>query len=149
MNCRLESGARKDDKMFTSCGTLRYSPTLLGGKSEKWWIILDCDPELGRYYRHLFNLNCYRTQTLTKPSWAEHITVVRNEEPPDKKSWEKYAGERVEFNYLPIFEDNESYYWFEVQCVRLDEIRVELGLPKEPEYPYHITIGNDITKMGK
>lgn len=130
--------------MFTSTGTLRYSPKLLGNRNEKWWLILDCDPEIGRYYRHLYKKGRY--VELGRPSWKEHITVIRNEEPPDsyKILWEKYESESVIFSYKPEIIDNSVYYWLEVDCPRLTEIRLELGLPKDPEFPYHITIGNNL-----
>src|SRR5947207_1267141 len=47
---------------FRSTGVLCYSPTLKGslarrdGGTTKWWLILDCDPDLGRYFRHLFHI---------------------------------------------------------------------------------------------
>lgn len=130
--------------MFKSIGKLRYSPKLLGNRNEKWWMVLDCDPEIGRYYRYLFKVGGYKK--LGRPSWKEHITVVRNEEPPDqyKHLWEKYESEVVEFSYNHDIIDNSIYYWLEVQSPRLDEIRVELGLSVIPEFPFHITIGNSL-----
>lgn len=128
--------------MFTSKGKLRYSPKLLGNRNEKYWLVLDCDPEIGRYYRYLYRIGAYKN--LGRPSWKEHITVVRNEEPPNKHLWEKYEGEIVEFSYGHDIIDNSVYYWLAVQSSRLDEIRVELGLSKIPEFPFHVTIGNSL-----
>lgn len=135
--------------MYTSVLKLRYSPKLLGDRNEKWWLIGDCDPDLGRYYRHLLSIANYKAFALTKPSWKEHITVIRDEEPPDqfKVNWEKYEGEEIEFTYYPEIYNNELYYWMDVECDRLTEIRLELGLPEKPEFPYHVTIGNDLSQI--
>jgi hypothetical protein len=68
--------------MFKSSGNIRYSPKLLGQKVlQKWWMVIDCDPEIGRYIRHLYHLNHFRCQSLQRPAWKEHITVIRDEEP--------------------------------------------------------------------
>lgn len=125
-----------------STGKLRYSPKLLGSVSENWWIIVDCDPQIGGYYRNLFHLNEYKTKKLNRPSWEAHITVVRNEEPPHKEFWKKYAGELIEFEYNPEPRTNGEYWWFDVECPRLFDIRTELGLKRDPEYSFHLSIGH-------
>lgn len=68
--------------MYQSFGTLRYSPKLVANRSKRWWAILDCDPGIGKLYRSLYRLNSYNCQILQRPSWAEHTTVIRDEEPP-------------------------------------------------------------------
>jgi hypothetical protein len=82
---------------------------------------------------------------------AAHITVSRNEEPPNKEFWKKYDGEKLEFFYLPGLKAGKIYFWLDVYCVRLEEIRLELGLPVvnlfEPPLPgfrkrFHLTISN-------
>lgn len=127
---------------FDSSGTFRYSPKLVGCRSEKWWLVIDCDPEIGRFYRSLYTKFHYDTQFLQRPSWKEHITVVRNEEPEDKSAWEKYNGQIVKFSYNPVIENDDKYFWLNVKCDFLFEIRLELGLNKDPEFPFHLTIGN-------
>jgi hypothetical protein len=133
--------------LVQSTGTLRYSPKLLGDRSsDKWWFVVDCDPEIGKYYRHLFWLSTHKTYRPWRPAWREHITVIRNEEPPDPSSWEKYAGQTIEFWYNVLPETNGSYWWLNVQCEKLLEIREELGLPRHPTIPLHLSVchgGND------
>lgn len=130
---------------FTSSGTIRYSPKLLGEKySDNWWIILDCDPEIGRLYRHLYYTSVFRTSKLVRPAWQEHITVVRNEKPPLINLWEKHSGIEVEFRYNPVIQGDGRYFWLEIESSHLLDIREELGLPREPEYPLHLTIGNSL-----
>lgn len=129
--------------MYQSKGTLRYSPKLTGERNEKWWLILDCDPGIGSYYRHLFKAGHYGCKKLQAPSWAEHITVVRNEEPPIKNPWEKHDKKEVEFTYTTdYFGTDGIYVWLDVECEELLDIREALGLPRNPIYPLHLTIGN-------
>ena len=128
--------------MESSKGTLRYSPKLLGAKSSKWWIILDCDPEIGKYYRHLYYLFTNKTESLLRPAWNEHISVAADEEPPNKEFWEQHTGEIVLFQYDTEIRFDSIYCWLDVYSERLKQIRVELGLSPEPFYPLHLTVGN-------
>jgi len=133
--------------MHISSGTIRYSPKRK--KSDQhWWVILDCDPELGHYYRHLYHLSHHRCRKLAKPFWGSHITILRNEEPEEdyKHLWDLHAGELVEFKYYGGVQDNfseerfRSFYWVNVICPRLDEVRNELAL-SPPLRGYHLAIG--------
>jgi len=130
--------------MFNSSGKLRYSPKLTGQRSENWWLVVDCDPEIGKYYRSLFQSGQFHCRKLQAPSWAEHITVIRNEEPSEasKALWQKHEGVSVDFSYLGGLETDGLYYWLSVECPRLLDIREELGLSRDPVYPLHLTIGN-------
>ena len=121
-----------------SIGSLRYGNT-------KWYAVLDCCPELGRLYREVFYRSVYKTRKIQATLWGSHITVIRDEEPLNKELWKKYEGELIEFTYSPMAECNRYYHWIPITCPRLDEIRTELGLPK-PEYPYHLTFGNELLK---
>jgi len=129
--------------MYQSQGTLRYSPQLTGERSESWWLILDCSPQIGAYYRHLFKMGHYHCKKLQAPSWAEHITVVRNEEPPIKAPWKAHETKEIEFTYTTdYFGTDGVYVWLDVECEQLLDIREELGLVRTPIYPLHLTIGN-------
>jgi hypothetical protein len=129
-------------------GTLRYSVKREGGE-QNWWIVLDCDPVLGDYYRHLYLLANHRCEKLQRPFWGAHITVSRNEEPCGdfKCRWMKYEGEKVEFTYVPGVKDNyspdryRSFFWLDVKSPRLMEVRQELGLGA-PSCGFHLTIGS-------
>ena len=132
--------------MLTSAGTLRYSPALLGGGQEKWWLVMDCDREIGRYYRSLYEMHWNRCRKIQPSSWAEHVTIIRNEEPPEanKKLWLKYDGLSVDFSYSPNTQSDDLYVWLSVHCPFLLDIREELGLPRDPLYPLHLTVGNSV-----
>ena len=114
---------------------------------QNWWMVLDCPEDIGAYYRHLYWIDHNKGLKLARPYWGSHITVVRNEPPPNKELWWNYDGERVEFSYSPGVENNysdarfRSFYWVNVVCPRFEEIRVKLGLPKNPDGVYHMTIG--------
>lgn len=86
------------------------------------------------------------------PSWMPsnpqrhraHVSFVRRIVPPDMSAWGKYAGEKTVFWYSNEILKDETYFWLDVHCQRLMDIRVELGL--EPYPPrrdsYHLTIAN-------
>ena len=130
--------------MIKSSGLLRYSPQLLGESSVNWWLVIDCDPEIGRLYRDLYRMERYNCSRLQRPSWKEHISVIRNEEPSAgaKFLWKKHDGEPIEFEYIPTVRDDGMYFWLPVYCERALDIRTELGLPRQPEYYLHLTVGN-------
>lgn len=124
---------------------LRYSPKLLGDRvSQNWWLVIDCDPEIGDYYRHLYWIQHHKCRKLQRPAWKAHISVVRNEQPSeDRKSlWEIYEGETVDFSYSPGGNCGGSFCWLSVQCETALDIREELGLPRKPHYSLHLTVGN-------
>jgi len=130
--------------MLKSNGILRYSPKKLGEyASPNWWLILVCDDEIGRYYRHLYHLSTYRIDQLQRSHWKSHISVVRNEKPLNENEWEKHAHETIEFQYNPEIETNGKYFWLSVVCPQLEEIRSKLGLGN-PMIPLHLTIGHHI-----
>lgn len=130
--------------MEVSQGRLHYSPKLLGdSKSDKWWLIVECDTVIGEYARHLYWLSTHRTMCLSRPAWREHITVVRDEEPANKEHWEEHEGVIVEFQYSLSPQTNGEYWWLEVECPALLDMREQLGLPREPFFPLHLSIGHN------
>jgi len=125
---------------------LRYSPELLGSKSaSKWWLVAENGEltEIGKYYRHLYHMSTCFTKKLIRPAWREHVTVIRDEEPPNKEAWAAYNGEIVTIDYSLEAKTDGLHYWLPVRSPRLTEIRVELGLGPEPFYPFHLTFANE------
>lgn len=128
MNCRSQ-------------GTLRYSE-----RDDRFWLVVDVDPEIVEYARSLVP----KTVRLNRQKFAPHITVVRNEKPVNMEAWRAHEGLVVEFQYSSLVFHDQLYYWLGAQCPRLQEIRVELGLPESSEFTrppdmsdlFHITIGN-------
>jgi hypothetical protein len=128
------------DALFTSTGRLRYG-------RNSWRLQVDTDQELADYYRALLPKAWYAQ----RGRYPAHITVSRNEEPVNKAAWKQYDGQEVEFFYCPGVKEGKIYYWLDVYCVRLEEIRLELGLPAvnlyEPPLPgfrkrFHMTCAN-------
>jgi hypothetical protein len=110
-------------------GTLNYR----GGN-----LALEVDKDLTAYYRWLVR---FRTPLL-KPSFGSHITVCKG---VDASS---FQDEEIEFEYSHLIRISgdttgqdrpDSYYFLDVWCPRLGEIRTELGL--ETFFKFHLTIG--------
>ena len=104
-------------------GTFRYGPAIRGdslvrrdGASTEWWLILDIDPELGRYLRAEYSRLRYRTVVPQPPLWGTHVSVIRGEEPPDETAWKKFDGERVEVRYAAGVFETKEYLWLPVAC---------------------------------
>ena len=83
--------------------------------------------------------------------YTPHVSVVRKEIPKNLAAWGLYQGEAVNFFYVPVVHANETYIWLNVFCRRLEEIRLELGLPISSQYTrppdgytkcFHTTLGN-------
>lgn len=132
--------------LFKSTGILRY------GREN---LVLDVDQEIVRYYRNLLPKSI-RTNT---QMYNAHISVVRKEN-PNMEFWNKHAGEEIEFEYTHVVRNGTLYFWVDAFSKRLEDIRVELGLPiispyieppKDYKHTFHITIGNkkDLVQQGK
>jgi hypothetical protein len=127
--------------MFTSTGTIKYY-------SNPYKLIVEVDQDISEYYRKL--IPKYIDQP-ARQMYAAHISVVRNEIPPHLSLWGKYEEEEIEFYYDNEVHFGEVYCWLNVWCKRLEEIRLELGLPVSSRFTlppegfircFHITLGN-------
>ncbi len=125
-------------ELFKSTGTLRYGFTNL---------VLDVDQGIVDYYRALLP----KSVRTNRQMYPAHISVIRKETPPKMELWNKYSGEQIEFEYSNIIHNGEVYYWLNCWCQRLEDIRVELGLPVDSPYTrppdgfaktFHVTLGN-------
>lgn len=129
-------------------GRIRYSPTNNGkierrnGGSTKWWMIIDVDPEIGKYYRELYKLANFKTKVINRPIWDVHISIVTGEIPPNKTLWKKHEKRWIEFEYFHQSLSNEVFVWLPVICEEALDLREELGLQRNPFHPLHLTIGN-------
>lgn len=106
------------------------------------WLVIDVDPEIGHYYRHLFSLYHHRCKRLRNPTWDAHISVIYNHIDIPFVDASKYDGIDVEFEYGVDANTNDVHVWLPVQCNHALEVRKEFGL-SEPLYPLHLTIGNN------
>jgi len=127
--------------MFQSSGILKYT------KNVNYSLRVVIDSELTRYYRSLLPKWMKSKQQMYSP----HISVVRKESPIYLEFWGKYEGELITFDYDHEIEYNDTYVWLNAYSHRLEQIRVELGLPIHSQYTmppegftkrFHTTIGN-------
>ena len=129
--------------LFESTGTIKYD------NSSGWRLTIEVDQELTDYYRSLIP----PWKPVNRPRWPAHITLVRPEKevPVCQEHWGKYEGESLKFLYEPYVHEGKVFYWLNIWCVRLEEIRRELGLPVVSEFTlppegftkcFHCTIAN-------
>jgi hypothetical protein len=132
--------------LYDSTGILRYSNEV----SHR--LVLEIDREIVRYYRSLIPKHF----STNLPRYVPHITVVRPEKevPINLEFWGKYEGLEVPFLYDNQIQCGKVYYWLNAFCKKLEEIRLELGLPVISQYGqppegftrvFHITICNKKT----
>ena len=127
-------------------GILSYEPKRNKKQDSTWWLIVDLDKEITRYYRWWVKREL--GVILHEPSWNAHVSVVKGEVPPIVSAWSKYQGEEVDFRIKHEVRqsgdttgwDRPEHYWFvNIFSQRLSDIRQELGFV--PKDKYHITIG--------
>lgn len=123
-----------------SFGKLVYSPRTHLSSSDKW-LVLMCDDELSKYYRHIYTKEFPWRGKLTRPVWGAHISVIRGERIPNMNLWGESANKIIEFEYDGGVIDNNEYFWLKAKCQFLSDLRSQYGLSKEPKFGFHLTIG--------
>lgn len=123
-----------------SIGKLVYSPRTHLKSSERW-LVLMCDDEISKYYRHLFYKEYPYKGKLTRPVWGTHVSLIRGEVIPNYNLWGLDANKLVEFEYESGVKDNNEYYWLPVKCDYLLDLRSKYGLSRHPKFGLHLTIG--------
>jgi len=131
-------------ELFESIGILRYSFK----ENYGYKLIVEIDKDIAEYYRSL--IPPWKGK-ISPQMYAPHISVVRKEVPPNLDVWGKYNGEEIKFLYSNYINQGTVYWWLNAFSTRLEEIRVELGLPVSSQYTlppeghikaWHITLGN-------
>jgi hypothetical protein len=127
---------------------IKYDPVPLTGKAEtmfkEWWMIATVEGELTEYYAW-FVLK--RTGIiLQRPAWGAHISVIRGEEPENKKLWKKYQDSEVTMVYDPDVRTNGEHWWMRAHCPELLDIREELGLVRFGSFNLHLTLGRPLPR---
>ncbi len=115
---------------YKSTGVLRYET----GK-----VFLAVDQAIANYYRALIP---WWIKT-NPPKYSAHISVVRNET-PSLTNWGKHEGRQIDFWYYDQIVWDDTYYWLEIHCPELQDVRAELELSPQPwwENKFHLTIAN-------
>jgi hypothetical protein len=127
--------------MLTATGTLVYDPrVVVDGREhfDPWWVVLECGVALLGAPRAALEAEGVR---LTRPRWGSHVSVVSGEEPPRKERWRFGHGELVPFAYDPTPRLEGAFYFLDVICDELCDLREALGLPRAPRHPFHLTLG--------
>lgn len=130
-----------ENRWYESEGVLRYS-----GNDK---LIVEVDQSISEFYLSLIP----KYKNINRQKYPTHITVVRTgkEQPVNLENWGKYQGEAIKFLYGSYIYSERVYYWLNVICLRLEEIREELGLSNQSIYTlppsgfskfFHITIAN-------
>ena len=133
---------------YTHAGTgiIRYDPYRGSMKGRtQWWCVVEVDREITRYYR--WWLQREKHILLQQPAWDAHISIIRGEAVCARKPelWKKYDGKRVNFLYehgnyrCEADPKGGHFYWVDVHCPELSNIRKEFGLPTG--WRFHITFG--------
>jgi hypothetical protein len=129
--------------LHTSTGVLEYART----ENYGFRCVLGIDQEISNYYRALLP----KWISTNRQMYPAHVSVVRKEVPPNLDVWGRHDGEVIEFQYEHFVYNDETYFWLNVFCSRLEEIRAELGLPVSSPITrppsgflkcFHTTIGN-------
>ena len=126
--------------MIKSIGKLVYTPRTHLASSDRW-LVLMCDDAISEYYRCLFYREYPHLGKLTRPVWGTHVSIIRGERIPNYNLWKMDANKIIEFEYEPGVHDNGEYYWLNVKCDKLAEIRKLYGLKRNPQFGLHLTIG--------
>lgn len=123
-----------------SYGKITYSPKSHLNDS-KDWAIVRCDPSFCDYYIYLYNREFPWKPKLIRPVWQAHISFIRNENIINPSQWGLMNNKTIDFDYEPGVQTNGEYYWLKVKCDALLELRQAYGLPREPKFGLHLTIG--------
>lgn len=138
----------------SSKGIIKYDPHRFGMKKKtEWWAVVQVDREITRYFRWWVQRQFH--VELSSPSWDAHVSIIRGERPSrDKRHlWKKYHNQKIDFRYSNIIRQSgdttkrPGTYWFvEVDCPMLIDIRDEFGFPSD--WKLHITIGRTWHDIG-
>jgi hypothetical protein len=131
-------------------GRYVFSPTLgtsgnrarRDGGTTDWWLIIQCDRDVGRYLRHLYASAHPAAGPVNEPLWGPHVSVVHGEVPPNPDPWSDRQGREIAFEYAQEAEETDGYIYHPVTCIELLDYREQLGLTRAPRLPLHLTIGN-------
>lgn len=134
--------------MFEGKGVIVYDPNRQSMKRRiNNWCVIEVDREITRYFRWWVRKELWLD--LSQPSWDAHCSCVRGETIPlaYQNLWKKYDREIAVFHYDNNVRfsgdttfDRPSNFWFvDVYCPKIDQIRSELGLKVFGKY--HLTIG--------
>jgi len=122
--------------VYQTTGILRVERSI----KDYLWVYLECCSELGRYYRYAARFLDPKFIRLMRPAWGTHVTVVRREIPSIEWPLWNSNGSLVEFRYKYL-RTNGKHVWLDADCEQMLDLRVLVGLSRNPEFDLHITVG--------
>lgn len=102
------------------------------------WAIMLCDQSIVDFY--YWFLKRMGISAVKGTRNGAHVSFIKSEPAPNKELWGTDLGP-VEFWYSNVMRANDRHIWIDVWSPRLNDIRVELGLPAKPLPSFHMTIG--------
>ena len=127
--------------MPSSSGLIIYDPRVVADGREHfdpWWVMLECEPGIFDSARASLGQAGIR---LSRPLWGSHVSIVSGEPPPHEERWRTRHGERVAFDYELAARTEGGFYWLDIACNELLDLRETLGLLRSPRRPFHLTLG--------
>jgi hypothetical protein len=153
----------------TAQGWLKPNPEGDTTKARPGWLILQCDRDWTWLVRRWLVLHGHgrwarvvdpsrvmpdgrsvdrvprlaRVTDFVPPAWGPHISVTRGEhiDKTQRGLWRSLPNRPVDFSFDPDLKFNGEYFWFQVQCDELLDLREQLGLRREPKQRLHLTVG--------
>jgi hypothetical protein len=124
--------------MYKTVGKLIFDPRKGTKDFEPWWVLLNLDREIQRYYA--WHLERWGVEVCTGSQWGCHISVVKGEKPPLVDKWGQKHSKFIKIEYDGrIRYDNGKHAWIDVYSDELSDFRASLGLHRKRRF--HITIG--------
>lgn len=127
-----------------STGRLEYDRS-----DGQWWVRVKADGGISAYYSRL--ARSYGIPLMTFAGKWTHITVVRNERPPNEHLWGRGDGQEVEFFYSHCCRWTPYHLWVDVYSDQMRDLRADLGFPPKLqkrlsdgrvlEHSFHLTVG--------
>lgn len=105
------------------------------------WGFLECDHELGRYYRKLYESHYHGCRVLQRPSNGEHITIFSPWDNIDLSGYHRFNGYELEFEVFTKPFTNGNAVWYPVYSMDIRIFRSRLGVPSTMGKPAHFCIG--------
>lgn len=75
-------------------------------------------------------------------AWGPHISIIRGET-VDKELFKEHPQEltKINFELGALRHNKQGYYWYDIECPELEQLRISFRLSPRPTPPFHLTIG--------
>lgn len=118
---------------------LEYDSIIPSKTDGQNWVILKVD--LRTVEEELKGLRAAGVN-ISGSAWGPHISIVRGEEvPPMAWDLKPLANSIIEFELGKFRHNKQSYYWYDIECPGLEEVRTSLFLSPRPTPGFHLTLG--------